>query len=268
MAEVPVPFAGVLRGLRTEAGMTLEELAEAAGLSSRAISYLERGEVSTPRKDTVQLLADALRLTGPARAQFETAARGRRSAPRVETVAATRALPRDVDSFTGRQRELAELEHAGADGTVSVHAIGGMAGVGKTAFAVHAAHRHASRFPGGQIFLPLHGHTPGRQPVDPADALATLLLTTGVPAAQIPAALEARTALWRDRAAGRQLLLILDDAVSSMLASASPGPTGRCPGVCACSGTKIWPSGNCAASWCAACTANVVLPTPAIPPIA
>jgi tetratricopeptide (TPR) repeat protein/transcriptional regulator with XRE-family HTH domain len=215
VAEVPVPFAGVLRGLRTEAGMTLEELAEAAGLSSRAISYLERGEVSTPRKDTVQLLADALRLTGPARAQFETAARGRRSAPRVETAAATRALPRDVDSFTGRQRELAGLEHAGADGTVSIYAIGGMAGVGKTAFAVHAAHRHASRFPGGQIFLPLHGHTPGRQPVDPADALATLLLTTGVPAAQIPAALEARTALWRDRAAGRQLLLILDDAVGS-----------------------------------------------------
>ena len=150
VAEVPVPFAGVLRGLRTEAGMTLEELAEAAGLSSRAISYLERGEVSTPRKDTVQLLADALRLTGPARAQFETAARGRRSALPAAIAAATRALPRDVDSFTGRQRELAELVRAGADGVVSVHAIGGMAGVGKTAFAVHAAHRHASRFPGGE----------------------------------------------------------------------------------------------------------------------
>jgi hypothetical protein len=57
---------------------------------------------------------------------------------------------------------------------VGIHAIGGMAGVGKTAFAVHAAHR----FPGGQIFLPLHGHTPGQQPVDPADALASLVLVT------------------------------------------------------------------------------------------
>jgi len=213
VAEVPLPFAGVLRGLRTEAGMTQEELAEAAGLSSRAISYLERGEVSAPHKDTVRLLADALGLAGPARAQFEAAARGRGGA----VVAATRTLPRDVASFTGRQRELAELAGAMSDaGTVvSIRAIGGMAGVGKTAFAVHAAHRLADRFPGGQIFVPLHGHTPGQQPADPADALATLLVTMGVPVAQIPAGLEARAALWRDRVAHRQLLLILDDAVSS-----------------------------------------------------
>jgi tetratricopeptide (TPR) repeat protein len=90
-----------------------------------------------------------------------------------------------------------------------------MAGVGKTAFAVHAAHRLADRFPGGQIFLPLHGHTPGQQPVDPADALASLLLTAGVPAGQIPPGLEARMALWRDRLAEQQLLLVLDDAASS-----------------------------------------------------
>ena len=116
-----------------------------------------------------------------------------------------RTLPRDIASFTGRQQELQQLAEAaaGAGGVVSIHAIGGMAGVGKTAFAVHAAHRLADRFPGGQIFLPLHGHTPGQQPVDPADALASLLLTAGVPAGQIPPGLEARMALWRDRLAGR-----------------------------------------------------------------
>jgi class 3 adenylate cyclase/tetratricopeptide (TPR) repeat protein len=131
--------------------------------------------------------------------------------------AATRTLPRDLVSFTGRQRELAELVEAaaGAGGVVGVHAIGGMAGVGKTALVVHAAHRLAPRFPAGQIFLPLHGHTPGQQPVDPADALASLLLTAGIPAAQIPPGLEARMALWRDRLAEKQLLLILDDAADS-----------------------------------------------------
>jgi class 3 adenylate cyclase/tetratricopeptide (TPR) repeat protein len=131
--------------------------------------------------------------------------------------AATRTLPRDLASFTGRQRELGELVEAAAaaSGVVGIHAIGGMAGVGKTALAVHAAHRLAGRFPAGQIFLPLHGHTPGQQPVDPADALASLLLTAGVPPAQIPAGLEARMALWRYRLAEKQLLLILDDAASS-----------------------------------------------------
>jgi class 3 adenylate cyclase/tetratricopeptide (TPR) repeat protein len=134
--------------------------------------------------------------------------------------AATRTLPRDLASFTGRQREIQELVDAAvgaadAGGVVGIHAIGGMAGVGKTAFAVHAAHKLAGRFPAGQIFLPLHGHTPGQEPVDPADALASLLLTAGVPAGRIPPGLEARMALWRDRLAERQLLLVLDDAASS-----------------------------------------------------
>jgi tetratricopeptide (TPR) repeat protein len=163
----------------------------------------------------VRLLAEALGLIGPARAEFEAAARGRAAPGGV--AAATRTLPRDIASFTGRQRELEQLVHAAAEvgGVVGIHAIGGMAGVGKTAFAVHAAHRLADRFPGGQIFLPLHGHTPGQQPVDPEDALASLLLTAGVAAGQIPPGLEARMALWRDRLAGRQLLLVLDDAASS-----------------------------------------------------
>ena len=215
MAEPPVTFASLLRKLRREARLTQEELAEAAALSVRAVSYLEGGMVTSPQKDTVRLLADALGLIGPVRAGFEAAARGRAAPGGV--AAATRTLPRDIASFTGRQQQLEQLAEtvAGAGGVVAIHAIGGMAGVGKTAFAVHAAHRLADRFPGGQIFLPLHGHTPGQQPVDPEDALASLLLTAGVAAGQIPPGLEARMALWRDRLAGRQLLLVLDDAASS-----------------------------------------------------
>jgi tetratricopeptide (TPR) repeat protein/transcriptional regulator with XRE-family HTH domain len=219
MAEQPDKFADLLRQLRTRARLTQQELADAAGLSLRTVSDLERSVAATPQKGTVRLLADALALVGPDRVQFETAARGRPLEVVSQAAAATalRSLPRDVASFTGRQRELEQLvaSAAAAGGVVGIHAIGGMAGVGKTAFAVHAAHRLAERFPGGQIFLMLHGHTPGQSPVHPADALASLLLAVGVAPAQIPPDLEARAALWRDQAAARPLLLVLDDAASS-----------------------------------------------------
>jgi transcriptional regulator with XRE-family HTH domain len=224
VAEPPVTFAGLLRTLRTEARLTQEELAEASGVRPRTVSDLERGVAMTPQRETIRRLADALQLTRSARAQFEAVARGR-PVPAAEVAgtrvaAVTRTLPRDIASFTGRRRELQELVNATASatescGAVGIYAIGGMAGVGKTAFAVHAAHRLADRFPGGQIFLPLHGHTPGQQPVGPTDALASLLLSIGVPAGQLPPGLQARMALWRDQLAERQMLLILDDAASS-----------------------------------------------------
>ena len=129
----------------------------------------------------------------------------------------TRTLPRDIASFTGRRAELGQLlrDLAGAaagGGVVGICAIGGMAGIGKTTLAVHAAHQLTGRFPDGQLFLPLHAHTPGQRPVDPADALASLLLAAGVGARQIPAGVEARAARWRDYVAGKKLLVVLDDA--------------------------------------------------------
>jgi tetratricopeptide (TPR) repeat protein len=148
-------------------------------------------------------------------------ARTLRSRPRAGTAAsgmaaATRTLPRDIASFTGREPELRQLmaavAAAPADGVVGVHAIGGMAGVGKTAFAVHAAHQLAARFPDGQVFLPLHGHTLGQPPDPPEDALARLLQISGITAGHIPPELEARAALWRDHVASKRLLLVLDDA--------------------------------------------------------
>ena len=226
VAEQPaLSFGGLLRRLRDDAGLTQEELAEAASLSPRSVSDLERGVNLTARHDTARLLAGALGLTGPQRALFEAAARGRAPAGQVlaagegvAAAAATRTLPRDIASFTGRAAELAQLagavRAAAGVGVVGIHAIGGMAGVGKTAFAVHAAHRLAGDFPDGQFFLPLHAHTPGQRPVDPADALASLLLTAGVGAQQIPPGLAARAARWRDFLAGKKVLLVLDDAAS------------------------------------------------------
>src|SRR5271169_1145752 len=81
-------FGGLLRQLRAGAGLTQEELAEAAGLSPRGVSALERGVNRTARRDTAELLAGALGLAGPARAVFVAAARGR--APAGEVLAALR----------------------------------------------------------------------------------------------------------------------------------------------------------------------------------
>ncbi len=207
-------FGQLLRQLRLSAGLTQEELAEAAGISARSVSDLERGVNLTARKDTARLLAGALGLAGSEREMFEALARGK--VPGGGVAAATRTLPRDAASFTGREEELRlVLAAAGEGGVVGVYAIGGMAGVGKTALAVHAAHLLAPSFPDGQIFLPLHSHTPGQPPVDPADALASMLQTTGVAVQQIPVGLEARAGLWRDRLAGQRVLLVLDDAGSS-----------------------------------------------------
>ncbi len=141
------------------------------------------------------------------------------SAPAVQPSPVLRALPRDVAAFTGRARELGHLVDAvsrvGGGDVIGIHAVNGMAGVGKTAFAVHAAHQLSGRFPDGQIFLRLHAHTAGQQPVDPAEALGTLLLAIGVSPWHIPQDPEARSASWRDHLAGKRMLLVFDDATGS-----------------------------------------------------
>ena len=239
-------FAGLLRQLRTRAQLTQEELAEAAGISTRAVSDLERGVNRTAHKDTARLLADALGLAETGRAMFVAAARGRGSAadvlaavrgeaPGAAAAAATRTLPRDTANFTGRQAELTQLldgidSLAAGGGVVGICAIDGMAGIGKTTFAVHAAHELAPGFPDGQFFLPLHAHAAGQRPVEPADALASLLLTAGLAPQQIPPGVEARAARWRGQVAGKKVLLLLDDAAShEQVRPLLPG-TARQPG--------------------------------------
>jgi tetratricopeptide (TPR) repeat protein len=134
-------------------------------------------------------------------------------------LAVIQTLPADLASFTGRRAEmepLLALPSAGhAPGVIDVAVIDGMPGVGKTAFAVHAAHQLAPGFPDGQFFLHLHGHTPGLAPIAAEDALFELLREIGVGPRQIPAGLEARARLWRDRVAGHRILLLLDDATTT-----------------------------------------------------
>ncbi|WP_194904063.1 tetratricopeptide repeat protein [Catenulispora rubra] len=132
------------------------------------------------------------------------------------------SLPRDATTFTGRTGDLDRLiaaldeaEAAAGGAVLGIHAVDGMAGVGKTAFAVHAAHTLAGRFPDGQWFIRLHGHTPGAAAADPDQVLAALLAADNVPADQIPPDGQSRGDLWRSRTAGRRMLLVLDDAAGS-----------------------------------------------------
>ncbi|MGN6794982.1 MAG: tetratricopeptide repeat protein [Streptosporangiaceae bacterium] len=220
-------FAALLRRLRTSAGLTQEELAESAALSPRTISDLERGISLTARGQTARLLATALNLTGPSRSDFLAAACGserdaatRASAPvshqQESDSGRNRTLPRDISTFTGRAdditRTVRAVINASAGGVIGICAIGGMAGIGKTTLAVHAAHMLASQFPDGQIFVALHGHTPGQRPVAASDALASLLLAAGIEPRRIPVDQDARERCWRDYLAGRRVLLVLDDA--------------------------------------------------------
>jgi DNA-binding SARP family transcriptional activator/Tfp pilus assembly protein PilF len=126
-------------------------------------------------------------------------------------------LPRDVPDFTGREAELNQL-YAVLDrspSAVVIEAIDGMAGIGKTALAIHAAHRLADRYPDGRWYLHLRAHDPHQPPLDPAEGLDTLLRLLGEDPQRIPGALEPRAALWRAWVANRRMLIVLDDAAGA-----------------------------------------------------
>jgi DNA-binding SARP family transcriptional activator len=131
-----------------------------------------------------------------------------------------RELPGPVRHFTGRAAELAFLsgllgqagEHAPS--AIVISAIAGMAGLGKTALAVHWAHQVADRFPDGQLYVNLRGYDPDL-PVPPADALAALLRALGVAGHDIPAGTAERAARYRSLLSGRRMLVLLDNAATA-----------------------------------------------------
>jgi DNA-binding SARP family transcriptional activator len=128
--------------------------------------------------------------------------------------AVPRQLPRDLPDFTGRAEDLAEVAAPvmSAGRAVVISAVDGMAGVGKTALVVRAAHAIAGHYPDGQIFLDLHAHSPARAPLSAAEALGVVLRALGVPAERLPVTAEERAALWRTELANRRMLLVLDNA--------------------------------------------------------
>ncbi|MFD6420619.1 BTAD domain-containing putative transcriptional regulator [Streptomyces sp. NPDC060198] len=127
-------------------------------------------------------------------------------------------LPRDLPDFTGRATELALLERAvdgQSAGSPRTVVIDGMGGIGKTALAVHFAHRRTTGHPDGQFYVDLHGFSPARAPLTPEEALGVLLRSDGAAPGGLPDGLAERSAIWRSRLAGRRALLVLDNAADA-----------------------------------------------------
>ncbi|WP_093895264.1 tetratricopeptide repeat protein [Streptomyces sp. Ncost-T10-10d] len=207
-------FGRLLREARQRSLLTLEGLAEASGVSVRAISDMERGH-SLPRQTTLSELMDALELDEDERRRLVQI-----STWRAQDVPVPQQLPPDLLVFRGHEEALTAARGATGQGTaqgghVVISAIRGMAGVGKTTLAVHWAHQMADRFPDGQLYVNLRGFEPSGQPLDPGEALGGFLRALGVPSSGMPSSTEGRSALFREQTASRRLIAVLDNARDS-----------------------------------------------------
>ncbi|GIH02658.1 hypothetical protein Rhe02_07250 [Rhizocola hellebori] len=202
-------FGELVRGHRRRLGFTQEDLAAKTGVHSRTIAKIEVGQIATPRQTTVRLLADAFALAGSAREAFFEAASESKSAPVTPPQSSPNMLPAHASVFVGRQEHLRSLD-AGDNQAVTV--IGGTAGVGKTALALHWAHRVRDRYPDGLMYINLRGFDPAGSAMGSAEAIRRFLDALAVPPQRIPADPDAQADLYRTKLAAKKMLIVLDNA--------------------------------------------------------
>jgi tetratricopeptide (TPR) repeat protein/transcriptional regulator with XRE-family HTH domain len=209
---------------RRTVGLTQESLAELLAVERSTVVRWERGQT-----DPLPLIRPKLaRALGVSADGLESLLAGHRRLTGVVSSAqgpgqdvragVPRQLPTLAADFTGRAGELGALtqvlDAAECDtaGTVVISAIGGMAGVGKTALALHWAHQAAQRFPDGQLYVNLRGFDRSGSPVSSAEAVRWFLGALGVTPDRVPASPEEQAGLYRSLLAGRRVLIVLDNA--------------------------------------------------------
>ena len=208
---------------RKALGLTQETLADVLGVERSTVVRWERGEtepsplirpklakaLQVPTDRLEELLASSAAPDGI----DATPGTSRDRAPVVP-----RQLPAAAADFTGRAAELEALTRildqtgVGVPGTVAIAAIGGTAGVGKTALALHWAHHVADRFSDGQLYVNLRGYDPSRVPAAPAEAIRGFLDALGIPPEHLPAKQDAQAGMFRTLVAERKMLIVLDNA--------------------------------------------------------
>ena len=141
------------------------------------------------------------------------AVRGERPAPEAPVV--PQQLPADIAGFSGRASDISRLDEMQSDGqSQGAVVIAGTAGVGKTALAVHWAHRLRHKYPDGQLYVNLRGYAP-TPALRPIDALSSFLRALGVHPAQVPTEVDDAAAMYRSVLAGKRVLVVLDNANSA-----------------------------------------------------
>jgi len=213
---------------RDGAALTYRELAAKTGWSHAIIGEYLAGTALPPTDrfdQLIQILGATRSELGPlatARDRVEELRRPSRAASAANASRSSERVPRElpapVPGFVGRRPQLAELNRiaasAGAETGLPIAAICGGGGVGKTALAVHWAHRRAADFPDGQLYIDLRGFS-AREPVAAVDALGRFLNALGVDPDRIPAGVDERASRYRTMLAGRRMLVVLDNAVSA-----------------------------------------------------
>lgn len=184
-----------------------------ATLAERGVLATARDRVEEARRSGSEAAGGAVdgdAAGQPGQLSTTTSRAGRSAVPR--------QLPARVRGFAGRAAELAALDGlAAAEGpypAMMIAVVSGTAGVGKTALAVHWAHRVAERFPDGQLFVNLRGFEPTAPPMTPGEAVRGFLDGLGVAPERIPADLDAQVGLYRTVLAERRVLVLLDNAAS------------------------------------------------------